>query len=322
MFEIGFPVSAKDGEKRRALLPVDITRIAHPGCLFFEQGYGAPLGISDDAYIQAGAHVASREEVLSKPVICEPKAGDADYLGELQGKTVFGWIHAVQNRDICDALTSGGNTVYAWEDMYGEDGVHTFHMNNRIAGKAALKHACECCGICLEGKEVAVLGRGNCACGAIEYINSQGGTAVQFLRNQEKEFNRRLPEFGIIVNAIKWDPMRKDHIIYREDLARMQQGTLIVDISCDRHGGIETSESTSISNPTYIVDGIIHYAVDNTPSLLYEEATAAISHVLPPFLNHLAEGTRCKELDDALIIREGVISDRKIIDFQKGQGAL
>ena len=64
-----------------------------------------------------------------------------------------------------------------------------------------------------------------------------------------------------------WDTTRTDRIIYKEDLKKMKPGTLIIDVSCDPHLEIETSHPTTIDDPVYVVDGVIHYAVDNTPAM-------------------------------------------------------
>jgi len=73
MKTVGFPISRKENEKRRAIVPQDISKIRHPELLFFETGYGAVLGISDEDYIKAGANITSCEEVLKKDIICDPK---------------------------------------------------------------------------------------------------------------------------------------------------------------------------------------------------------------------------------------------------------
>ena len=96
--------SRKENEKRRALLPKDLNQIRHRKNLFFEKGYGEVLGISDAEYLEAGANVCAREEALTKDIIVDPKVGDAEYLWQLKKQTVFGWLHAVQNRHITDAL--------------------------------------------------------------------------------------------------------------------------------------------------------------------------------------------------------------------------
>ena len=95
MKTIGFPISHKENENRRALLPEHIINIEHPECLWFETGYGKILQIEDDEFVKCGAHVCSREEALTKDIICDPKVGDAEYLEQMnEGQTIFGWVHA------------------------------------------------------------------------------------------------------------------------------------------------------------------------------------------------------------------------------------
>ena len=95
----------------------------------------------------------------------------------------------------------------------------------------------------------------------------------------------------------------------------MKAGAMIVDISCDRAGAIETSVPTTIADPTYFVDGIRHYVVDHTPSLFYKSTTESISSLLPPYLDGLIEGKWCGN-DKALIVKDGIVVDQAINDFQ------
>lgn len=97
---------------------------------------------------------------------------------------------------------------------------------------------------------------------------------------------------------------------------KMKKGSMIIDVSCDRHGGIETSEPTTIENPTYVVDGILHYAVDHTPSFFYKTFSYNNSKVIAPYIEELMNDQPGKVLDDCLIIREGIIVDREIVDYQ------
>lgn len=315
MNSVGFPISRKCAEKRRALIPEDISLVRNRSNLYFEQGYGDVLGYSDEDYVRAGANICSREEVLRKDIVCDGKAGDAEYLGTLDHQTVFGWIHAVQNRDITDRLIAAGATVFAWEDMF-RDGVHLFHENNALAGESAVYHAFLCYGDSAEGKEVAILGRGNCARGAMALLEKLGAHTTMFYRDGEQRFREELPKFDVIVNAIKWDTARKDHIIYREDLGRMKRGSMIIDISCDRNGGIESSVPTTIEQPTYTEGGVLHYVVDNAPSLFYKRASRVISSVVSRYVDLLIEGRPDKVLTDALIIKDGRIIDKRINEFQ------
>ena len=76
---IGFPISHKENEKRRALIPPDAVRVSYPECLLIERGYGDVLGFTDDDYLKTGVKIGSRDEVLACPIVCDPKIGDAEY---------------------------------------------------------------------------------------------------------------------------------------------------------------------------------------------------------------------------------------------------
>ncbi|MBR3408706.1 MAG: N(5)-(carboxyethyl)ornithine synthase [Paludibacteraceae bacterium] len=315
MKTIGFPISHKENEKRRAVIPEHLKDFTYCGQLYVEKGYGVDLGFEDEEYASLGCNVCSRDEVLKQTVICDPKIGDADYLESLYNQTIFGWIHAVQNKDITDKLIEGKLTGIAWEDMY-DMGRHVFWKNNEIAGEAALCHAYLLHGVFPNQTKVAVLGRGNAARGAIRTLNYMGAEVVVYDRHMEKLFREELPQYDVVVNAILWDTKRKDHIIYREDLKRMKRGALIIDISCDRNGGIETSVPTTINNPTYVIDGITHYVVDHTPSLFYKSTSEAISKQVTCFLEDIIKQGENEILNNATIIREGEILDSRIITFQ------
>ena len=317
MHTVGLPISHKENEKRRALVPSDIIHIAHREQVFVETGYGDVLGYADADYECQGVRVASRNEVLTKDIVCDPKIGDADYLGQLDGQTIFGWIHAVQNRDITDRIIAGHLTAFAWEDMY-EEGRHCFWRNNEIAGEAAVFHAYMCHGVLPYNTDAAVLGRGNIARGAIKTLNYMGARVTQYDRHTEKLLRKELDRYDVIVNAILWDTSRKDHIIYRDDLKRMKRNALIIDIACDRNGGVETSVPTTIDNPIYIVDGITHYVVDHTPSLFWKTATESISTEFVKYIDLLIEGS----MNDSPVLsrchnfEKGLILDERINQFQ------
>lgn len=317
MKSVGLPISHKENERRRTLVPRDIPSIKHPDHIFIEKGYGDVLGYRDEDYSCLGVNVADRSTVLAKDIIADPKVGDAEYLDTLKGQTVFGWLHAVQNRDITDKVINGGLTAYAWEDMY-EEGRHSFWRNNEIAGEAAVFHAYMCHGIFPYNTRAAVLGRGNIARGAVKTLNFMGAEVIQYDRKTEQLFRHELDRFDVVVNAILWDTSRHDHIIYREDLKRMKQGAMIIDVSCDRNGGVETSVPTTIDNPTYEVDGITHYVVDHTPSLFWKTATETLSTEFVKYIDFLIED---RPLDNEVLrgchnFEKGTILDNRIIKFQ------
>lgn len=316
MKTIGFPISPKENENRRAVVPADLKHLSHPENVFIESGYGEVLGVSDTEYQAVGCQLCSHEVTLQQDIICDPKVGDAEYLERLKpGQIIFGWVHATQNRDITDHIVNNQATAYAWESMF-DKGRHVFWFNNELAGEAAVINAFQHYGRLPEGLEVAVIGNGNTARGACRMLNRLGARVMQYTRRQEALFREELPRYDVVVNCIMWDVSRKDHVIYREDLKRMKRAAMIIDVSCDRHGGIETCEPTTINDPTYIVDGILHYAVDHTPSFFFKTFSFKNSEAIMPYVEELMNEQPCKVLQDCLIIENGKIIDEKINRFQ------
>ena len=317
MKTVGFPISQKENENRRALIPADVARIKNPGQLYIQAGYGSVLGYTDADYEAMGCHITDFNGVMACDIICDAKIGDEPFLKDLRtGQTVFGWVHAVQHRDITDAIALKGCTAYCWEDMY-EGGRHSFWRNNEIAGEAAVVHAFQCWGKMAYHCDVAIIGRGNVARGALKILDKLGANVMVYDRRTEKRFQQELGSYDVLVNGILWDTSRKDHIIYKEDLKRMRPGALIIDISCDTNGGVETSRGTTIEEPTYIVDGITHYVVDHTPALFYKTVSESLSAEVVKYLDQLIEDRPGEVLLACRSIHEGRILDQRIIDFQK-----
>ena len=318
MKTVGFVISNKENEFLRALLPEDISLVNNKKYLFFEKGYGLVLGIPDEEYIKAGANISPREEILRKDVICDPKIGDADYLTELnEGQGIFGWVHAVQNRMITDTLIQNKLTVLAWEDMF-EENRHVFWKNNELAGEAAVLHAFTLYGKMPSECKVAIIGRGNIARGAMKVLYSLGAKVTIYDRKTVSLLATELENYDVIVNGTLWDTDRKDHIIYRRDLKKMKPMSMIIDISCDTSGAIETSSPTTIENPVYRVDSVLHYVVDHTPSLVHGSASKSISIEVSKYIDYIIEENTSNShvLHKSLIVDSGLIIDQRIINFQ------
>lgn len=315
MKTIGFPISDKMNENRRALVPEHLKRIKYAEKIYVEKSYGEVLGYTDAEYTGHGVNVVSRDEVLQQDIICDPKIGDANYLDQLSNQTIFGWVHAVQNISITDKLIKNKLTAIAWEDMF-DQGRHIFWRNNEIAGEAAIIHAYTLHGLFPYNTKVALLGRGNIARGALKILTMMGADVTVYDRRTEDLFRSEIEKYDVLVNGILWDTNRKDHIIYKTDLKKMKKGALIIDISCDKNGGIETSVPTNLDNPIYVVDDIVHYAVDHTPTLFYKTISHSLSENLSIFLNHLIEEKNNTTLNEALIVNDGTVIDQRINDFQ------
>ncbi len=316
MKTVGFVKSDKENEKRICLLPKDLENIKNKNYIYVEKNYGTDLNIDDSEYEKNGCTIVSREEALKKDIIVDPKIGDANYLEDLNNQTIFGWIHAVQNRDITDKIVNNKLTAFAWEDMF-DNGCHTYWRNNEVAGEAAVMHAILLHGLMPYDAKVAIIGNGNTSRGAYRVLTQLGAKVKVFNRRMENLLRKEINNYDIIVNAVLWDVSRTDHIIYKDDLKRMKKGSLIIDISCDRHGAIETSIPTTIDNPTYIVDGVVHYAVDHTPSLVYKTVSFELSKESSKFIDELIEENYSDVLRNANIIKEGNILDDRINEYQK-----
>lgn len=324
MNQIGFLISHKNGERRRAVLPDDLRKcVKNVEFCCFEKGYGESLGIRDEEYLNVGARIVSREEALACPIITDVKLGDADYLSDLKGKKVlFGWAHAVQGVDFTSSILKEEHTVLAWEEIY-ENGRYLFYRNREIAGEAAVMQAFRYCGKMPYDTTVAILGNGQTAKGAMRILHGLGATVDVYGRKHEKLFREKMYQYDVLINCVMWDTSRKDRIIYREDLAKLKKGCMIIDISCDPYLEIETSHPTTIADPVYEVDGVIHYAVDNTPAMYPITVTKTLSQGISPYLDILIE----KEWDDyaitlkkATVIRDGMILDERIRTFRKERG--
>lgn len=316
MKTVGFLKSDKENENRICLLPEDINVIQNKKYIYVEEGYGKNLNIEDNEYIKAGVNVVDKKEIFDKNIIVEPKIGDAQYLKKLKNKTIFGWIHAVQNKAITDILIENKLTVYAWEEMF-EEGRHIFWRNNEIAGEAAVMHALLIHGIMPYNLKVAIIGNGNVSRGAYRVLTQLGCNITVYNRKMEKLLSKEIEKYDIIVNAVLWDVNRKDHIIYKEDLMKMKKGSLIIDVSCDHNGAIETSKPTTIENPTYWIDGVEHYAVDHTPSLVYRTVSKELSGEVCKFIDYFITDSKNDVLNSALIVKNGVILDNNINEYQK-----
>lgn len=320
MLTMGCVISHKNGERRRGLLPSDLARIRNLDSLKFERGYGESLGISDEEYLSQGVCMGSRDEVLACDIIMDVKLGDADYLDDLDaGKILFGWAHAVQNVSFTSAMLSGSHTVIAWEEIF-EDGRYIFYRNREIAGEAGVLQAFRYSGRMPYDAKVAVVGNGQTAKGALRVLHGLGAEVDVYGRKFEELFKKNMVNYDVIVNCVMWDTDRTDRLIYRDDLKRLKKGALIIDISCDPYLEIETSHPTTIDDPVYEVDNVIHYAVDNTPAMYPVTVSKTLSKGIACYIDPLIEDWYPDSLEKAMVIQKGHIRDERIRRFRESRG--
>ncbi len=317
---LGLVISHKNNEKRRAILPEDVKKLRNPDMLYFETGYGDSVGHPDAEYLAAGAHIVSREEALKCDIITDVKLGDADYLRELDdGKTLFGWAHAAQGIHFTDACLEKNFTVIAWEEIF-EKGRYIFYRNREVAGEAAVMQAFCHYGSMPYDCRIAIIDNGQTAKGAMRILHGLGATVDVYGRKLEKLFLEKMYDYDVIINCVMWDISRKDRLIYKTDLKKFKPHTMIIDVSCDPYLEIETSHPTTISDPVYEVDGVLHYSVDNTPAMFPYTVTKVLSEGCVKIFDDVIEGTLTEALNNAMVIENGHIRSKSIWDFREARG--
>jgi alanine dehydrogenase len=240
----------------------------------------------------------------------------------------------------------------------GSFSLHVFHKNNELAGYCSVLHAMQIAGSTGDyGRRLraVVIGFGATARGAVTALNALGVNDVDVLTHREvaavaapihstrivhfdtddtaarvshavTENGRvRLAEFlvehDIIVNCVLQDTDAPLTFMTDDDLADMTPGTLVVDVSCDEAMGFSWARPTTFTTPVFEVgDGVLYYAVDHSPSYLWNSATWENSEALLPFLRPVLGGRRAWDADPtirrAIEIRDGVIQNRAILSFQ------
>ena len=99
----------------------------------------------------------------------------------------------------------------------------------------------------------------------------------------------------MVVNGVLWNKSREDHLIYRKDLKRMKNNAMIIDVSADTAGAIESSRPTGLEDPIYKLDGVLHYVVDHTPSIFFHSASESISKEVVDILTSKEDNIKIKQ---------------------------
>ena len=241
---------------------------------------------------------------------------------------------------------------------HGDFSLHVFHKNNELAGFCSVLHALTLVGSTgMYGprRSAVVIGFGATARGAVTALKAQGIYDIQVLTQRgaaavsspihgahiaqlntgggethlsevlTKDGNALLPEFlashDIVVNCTLQDVSAPLTYLRTEDLAGFAAGSLIIDVSCDEGMGFEWAKPTTFDDPMFTVGtGVNYYAVDHTPSYLWNSATWEISEALLPFLRTVMEGPTAWEtnltVSRAIEIQDGVIRNPSILSFQ------
>jgi alanine dehydrogenase len=323
---VGVPREIKSDEYRVAMLPVGAEELTGAGHqVLFEVGAGQGSGILDAQYAEAGATIVdgaaeiwSRAELVVK--VKEPQPSEWPMLRP--GQVVFTYFHFAADEKLTRAIMGSGITAIAYETLRDAKGsLPLLTPMSEVAGRMSIQEGAkflerpqEGRGILLSGvpgvapAEVAILGGGVVGSNAakvaaglganvrildvnldrLRYLDDIMPPNVTTLYSDRHTILESIERADLVIGAVLITGARAPRLVRGEDLARMKTGAVIVDVAIDQGGCIETSRPTTHLQPTYVVDGVVHYCVTNMPGAVGRTSTYALCNVTLPYVLQLA----------------------------------
>ncbi len=315
----------KEGEFRVICTPAEVSSIVAAGhTVYAQHDCGKMAGFPDEKYIAAGAKILdTMEEIYAKcDMVAKVKEFfPCEYPLMRKDQIILGCIHPAGHPEEVDAILESKCIAFTAEDA------HRFGSPNcEAAGKQGALFGLESMLTINGGKgkfvggfagapamNVLILGCGLVGQGALEVLHALGANCtvmdvnVGVLRMIMNRYHSRvntmlcnketiasvLPQTDMVLNCVKWPKERKDFLIDKEMLKLMEPGSVLVDISNDEPGAIESSHETHHDNPRYVVNGIVHYCVANIPGAVANTTSVAYaSEMLPMILSILNDGVK------------------------------
>lgn len=347
---IGIPKEVKPNEYRVACGPNVVREIiSHGHRVLIEKDAGLGSGFTDEDYREQGGEILdSSKEIFAKAdlIYKVKEVFPEEFELMREDQIIFTYIHSNAFRSQTDAMIEKKIIGIAYEDVTDKEGGYPLLKPMSIlAGKGGFLAALHFMqktnggmGLLLsrtEGirsPEITIIGAGSAGLAAADLASSFGNKVtiinrtiermeeakknfpqnVEFLYSNRNNLEMCLKRSDVVINCVMWPKIRKDHLISRDMLKIMKKGSLIVDVSCDEAGAIETSLATSHDNPIYEVEGINHYCVDNIPSAFSRTATQLLGSATLPYLLEIADKGVEKALKENEYLRRG-------LSFYKGQ---
>ena len=324
---IGVPTEIKAQEYRVGMTPAGVGELIALGHeVWVQSSAGEGVGFSDTDYRSAGANIAAdaratfdAAELIVK--VKEPQSSEYALLHA--GHTLFTYLHLAADPQQAQALINIGLTAIAYETVTAADGsLPLLTPMSEVAGRMSVQVAATALqkanggrGILLGGVpgvepgKVIILGGGvagtNAAAMAIglqaevtivdrsikrlRELSAQFGAAVKTVYSTTAAIEALLSTADVVIGAVLVPGATAPKLINRSMLKRMQPGAVLVDIAIDQGGCFETSHATTHADPTYVVDGIVHYCVANIPGAVPRTATMALTHATLPYIKLLAK---------------------------------
>jgi alanine dehydrogenase len=341
---IGVPKEIKSDEYRVGLIPATIAELVASGhSVLVETGAGEGAGIGDQEYAAAGARlIAGSDEIFRKAQLIvkvkEPLAAERQKLQG--GQMIFTYLHLAADPEQANDLLASGVTAIAYETVTDAAGkLPLLAPMSRIAGRMAPQIAAHFLqrpyggrGILLGGidaappADVLVLGGGEVGRSAIENTIGMGarvtvatrsagtiralterfGDRIRVVASEEKTIEALCKSADVVIGAALVAGGAAPRLVSGETVAAMRPGSVIVDVSIDQGGCVETSRPTTHSQPTYIVNGVLHYCVTNMPGAVPRTSTFALNDATRPFVLALANKGFPRALTDDGHLRNGL----------------
>ncbi|MCD7060163.1 alanine dehydrogenase [Pelagibacterium xiamenense] len=341
---IGVPREIKNHEYRVGLTPESVDElVAHGHELLIETGAGDGVGASDEAYQAAGAKIApdagsvfAGSEMIVK--VKEPQTVERAMLRE--GQVLFTYLHLAPDPDQTRDLVNSGATCIAYETVTDPSGaLPLLKPMSQVAGRMsvhaganALEKAHGGRGVLLGGVpgvhpgKVTIIGGGvvgfhaaQMAVGmqadvtvldrsptALERLSGHFGAQARVLYANSAAIAASVAEADLVIGAVLVPGAAAPKLVTRDMLGTMQQGAVLVDVAIDQGGCFETSKPTTHADPTYVIDGIVHYCVANMPGAVARTSTYALNNVTLPFTLALANKGWKQALADDMHLRNGL----------------
>ena len=322
---IGVVKEIKDKENRVALTPAGAKALCgHGHEVLIQKGAGTGSCFTDAEYLQAGARIVSLEEAWQTELVLkvkEPIGPEFPYLGK---QILFTYLHlAGVARELTEALLAGSTTAIAYETVEDSNGkLPLLAPMSAVAGNMAVTMGSYYLTRFNGGKgvqlgavlgqrsgKVVILGDGIVGQHAAHVANGMGanvfiagrhparteelqqtiGSELHFFLSEPELVARHLLDADLVVGAVLLPGAKAPHLVTAEMVKRMQPGSVIVDVSIDQGGCVETSRPTSHSEPVYEKHSIIHYCVTNMPGAYPCTSTQALTAATLPYVIKLAD---------------------------------
>ena len=324
---VGVLKETKADEFRVALRPVGAQLLTSDGHrVLIEAGAGAKSGHPDEDYQRAGAELVPSPDVIFErsELIVKVKEPQPAELSKLQPRhTVFGYLHCAGSRELTEGCLKAGFTGIAYETLRAPDGsLPLLIPMSEIAGRLSIQSGAKYLEAPLQGRgvllggvpgvepaNVLVLGGGVVGSNAARVAAGMGANVVIMdvnlatLRTLDVSMpanvttvygdphaiDEHLARADLVIGAVLLPGRAAPRLVNRRQLSVMKPGSVVVDVSIDQGGCFETARPTTHSQPTYIVDQVVHYCVANMPAAVGRTSTRALTNATLPYIRRLAK---------------------------------